>query len=200
MEGLANPHSRECNSIFDDAARLSPEASVALYSLGSVKLLDEITRELVECLRGWGLLNSGDSVLDLGCGIARIAAAVAPMVSRVVAVDVSSEMVRLAHERTKNFDNVTVTLTEGNDLTFLENDSFDVVLAIDSFPYLVHSGRAAIHVQESSRVLKLGGRMLIMNYSYRGNLDEDRAELADVAQPCGLEILRNGTGADRKST
>jgi SAM-dependent methyltransferase len=91
MQALAGT-SADWPRVFDEAARLSPEAGVALYSLGDPDLLAAATRELVDLLQGWALLGREAVVLDLGCGIGRVAAAVAPHVTRVVALDISPEM------------------------------------------------------------------------------------------------------------
>lgn len=46
-----------------------------------------------------GLLRSADTVLELGCGTGTTALALAPGISRIVATDVSSEMIAIAREK-----------------------------------------------------------------------------------------------------
>jgi SAM-dependent methyltransferase len=60
----------------------------------------------------------------------------------------------------------------------------DLVLAADVFPYLVQAGGelAARHIAEAGRVLKPGGTLAVLNYSYRGDLELDRRELAEAAR------------------
>lgn len=193
MTELGERRGATWGSIFDAAVCISPEAAVALYSLGNGELLDEITGELVQCMQGWGLLKPPHRVLDLGCGTGRIAAAVAPFVWHVVAADVSAEMVRLAAKKTGPCGNVAALQVDGSDLAFLAEEAIDLVLAIDSFPYIVQSGCAANHIGGAARMLRPGGRFLIMNFSYRGNLDGDRREVACLASEHGLTVLRNGT-------
>ena len=67
-------------SLFDDAVQQSPEISVAAYSLGDPNLLQDATRELVTWLQSAGLLSQTADVVDLGCGIGRVTAALAPHV------------------------------------------------------------------------------------------------------------------------
>jgi SAM-dependent methyltransferase len=177
---------------FDEAARISPEASVALYSLGDPGLLEAQTDELVTCMAEWCLLEPRFRVLDFGCGIGRIAKAIAPHVAQVVGVDVSAEMVRLARERTVGQRSVSITQVPPDSFAFAE-EAFDVVLAIDSFPYVVDSGLAQACLAELTRVLAPEGRLLIVNYSYRGDVGGDRAELRSFADGHGLQIERNGT-------
>src|SRR3954447_12669903 len=64
--------------IFDRAAEVSPLAAVALYSLGDERLLELATSEIVSWLAARGLLHDGQDVVDLGCGIGRIAQRIAP--------------------------------------------------------------------------------------------------------------------------
>jgi SAM-dependent methyltransferase len=185
-------HGCDWSLVFDEASGLSPEASVALYSLGNPTLLVAATEELVRRMAQWNLLCSHYSVMDMGCGIGRVAAAIAPSVGQVVAVDLSEEMARHAR-RNLGMPNVWIVLGSGRDLRFLADESFDSVLAIDSFPYMVESGVAAVHLSETARVLRSGGRLLIMNYSYRGDLDLDRAEIGILAERERFRIHRNGT-------
>jgi SAM-dependent methyltransferase len=181
------------HKVFDDAALLSPEAAVALYSLGSPVLLERITAELVNRLAGWGLLRPQFRVLDLGCGSGRVTKLIASKVRRVVAVECSDQMARLAHSATVRLDNVSVLCSEGTNLNFVRDEIFDCVLAVDSFPYLVEAELADSHLQEIARVLRQAGTLLIMNYSYRGDIARDRADLAAFAESHGFEVLRNGT-------
>jgi SAM-dependent methyltransferase len=178
---------------FDEAAGISPEASVALYSLGSAELLGNITEELVDRTAEWNLFAPDFVVLDLGCGIGRIAGAIARHVHQVLAVDCSEAMTHLARSATKELQGVSVVRSSGDNLEFLRDACFDSVLAIDSFPYLVQAQTAERHLCEIARVLKPGGRLLIMNYSYRGDLARDRLEVASFAAQFGFDILRNGT-------
>jgi SAM-dependent methyltransferase len=178
---------------FDRAVRASPEGSVALYSLGSPKILAQATAEIVALLGQWGLLGPGRTVLDLGCGIGRMAAALAPQVDLIVGLDISAEMLAAARARCAKLSNVEWLQGNGRDLALFEEARFDLMLAVDCFPYLVLSGLAAQHVQEAARVLRPGGSLVVFNYSYRADLEADRREIAGAAASCGLQVHRNGT-------
>jgi ubiquinone/menaquinone biosynthesis C-methylase UbiE len=47
-------------------------------------------------------------------------------------------------------------------------------------------------LSEAVRVLKPGGQLAIFNFSYRGDLDADRSELARHAGDLGLTLVRSG--------
>jgi len=47
--------------------------------------------------------------------------------------------------------------------------------------------------RDAARLLAPGGALVILNYSYRGDLDTDGRDVADVAQRYGFAVERNGT-------
>ena len=176
---------------FDRLAAASPEAGVALYALGDPALLADATAEVVEALRGWGLLGPDRDALDLGCGMGRFAEALAPHLRSVVGLDLSAGMVAEARRRSRH-GNVRFAPGSGRDLAGLADASLDLVLAADVFPYLVEAGLAERHVAEIGRVLRGGGAGVILNYSYRGDPARDRADLAASAAAHGLALERAG--------
>ncbi|MBV9784677.1 MAG: class I SAM-dependent methyltransferase [Acidisphaera sp.] len=176
---------------FDRAVARSPEASVAAYSLGEPAILAAATGELLAWLTREGLLGTDRDVVDLGCGIGRIAAAAAPHVRSVLGLDVSPGMVTEARRRHAEVANLRFAVTDGQGL---DGPCCDLLLAVDSFPYLVQAGMAVAerHVADAARILRPGGALAICNLSYRGDLDADRATAACWAARHGFELVRNG--------
>jgi SAM-dependent methyltransferase len=179
-------------AMFDRLVALSPEASVAAYSLGDPATLAAATKELVEWLRGLGLLAGQPRVLDLGCGIGRVAAAVAPQAASVLGLDVSERMVAEARARHADLPRLRFETCSWLDLAGVEDAGFDLVLAVDVFPYLVQAGRelAAGMLAEAARVLRPGGQLVILNHAYGDAGGED---LAADARDCGLIVLEAGS-------
>ena len=188
-EGIAH-----AERLFDWSVRQSEEASVALYSLGSADVLARATAEVVGQLEHWGLVGSEHDVLQVGCGIGRFEAALSPVVHAAYGVDVSGEMIRVAHRRCGGFPNVHLTKTSGRDLSQFDDGAFHLVYAVDTFPYLVQSGAALVeaHFAEARRVLEPGGSLVVFNYSYSGDLARDRAEVRALAERHGFEIRVDG--------
>jgi ubiquinone/menaquinone biosynthesis C-methylase UbiE len=180
---------------FDKAVATAPEASVALYSLGSTEILDRATSEILARLTEWKLLAPECVVLDLGCGIGRFERALAPHVGKVIGIDVSPGMIAEARRRCSDLTNVVLNVCDGRDLASFDDRSLDLVLAVDSFPYLVAAdpALAARHVSDAARLLRPGGALLILNFSYRGNSDVDRSDVARLASEYRFVLERAGT-------
>jgi SAM-dependent methyltransferase len=177
--------------LFDRFVTESEEASVALYSLGSPALLAAASAELVRVLQQWDVVRPGRTVLDLGCGIGRIAAELAPLVGSVCGIDISPGMIAAARRRCAEMPNVRFAICDGVDLSMLGDGSVDVVLAVDTFPYVVEAGDAsvALHFREAHRVLRSGGDFMLVNYSYRGDVAADRADVRRLAHAAGFDVL-----------
>ncbi len=186
-------------AFFDNAVAFSPEASVALYSLGDPAILAQATAEIVDWLHGYGCVGDPDAgpdappltdVLDLGCGIGRLAVALAPRCRSVLGLDVSAGMVAEARRRCAHLSGVRIEATSGTDLDALPSRGFDLVLAVDSMPYLVQIGAGALatHVAGAARILRPGGRLAILNLSFGRSLARDIAELSDLAARHGFSM------------
>ena len=178
--------------LFDESVRRSEEASVALYSLGSPEVLAAATDEAVAVLDAWGVLGAGRDGLEIGCGIGRFLVPLASRLRSVVGLDVSPGMVDAARRRTAALANVEVRLTDGQDMSYLAPAAFDLVYSVDTFPYLVLSGRALVeaHLRDAARVLRPGGDLVVFNYAYGRSREVDVGELRELGEAAGLTMLR----------
>lgn len=179
------------SAAFDRAAEAHAEAGVALYALGDPDLLERATAEIVEALSDWGLLGRDRRVLDLGCGIGRMLPALAQQCGYVIGLDVSERMLAEAKHRCTQ-SNFSLVRGSGRDLAVFCDQSFDLVLAVDSFPYLHLSNIAETIIAEAARVLAENGTIAILNYSYRGGVGVDRDDITRLSRSCGLQVCRDG--------
>jgi ubiquinone/menaquinone biosynthesis C-methylase UbiE len=181
-------------ALFDRAVAASPEASVAFYSLGDARTLAAATDELVRWLSDEHLFAPGMDVLDLGCGIGRVASVLAASARSVLGLDVSPGMITEAQLRCGQQANLRFAVCAGTDLATVPDRSIDLLLAVDSFPYLIQAGLdlAERHVAEAGRVLREGGTMVILNFSYRGDEAADRTCASGWAQRHGFALTRSG--------
>jgi SAM-dependent methyltransferase len=187
------PEAEEPGSIEDGLARTrrlfdriighGEELSVAFYSLGNPEILANATREILDFLDRRALLTPASRVLEVGCGIGRIVEALAPRVREVAGIDLSPEMVAAARRRTAGLINARIAACSGRDLSGFDAASMDRVLAIDSFPYIVEAGLALADALFAAvrRVLLPDGRFILLNFSYRDDLEADRRDLAALA-------------------
>lgn len=113
------------------------------------------------------LLDDSAVAGDLGCGTGQLTALVAPHVRRVIAVDSSSDMLQAARRRLENYRNVDVRLGALEALP-IDNAQLDIALAA---LVLHHLPDPAIALTEAARVLRPGGRILVIDM-----LPHDRTE------------------------
>ena len=99
------------------------------------------------------------TVGDLGCGTGQMSAALAPFVAQVVAVDSSAAMLQAAKHRLDTFDNVDLRRGELEALP-IDDARLDVATLMLVLHHIPEPGRA---VAEVARVVKLGGRVIIVD-------------------------------------
>jgi ArsR family transcriptional regulator len=96
---------------------------------------------------------------DLGCGTGHVSAALAPFVTRVVAVDASAQMLQAARARVGAADNVDLRRGELEALP-IDDQRLDVATLM---LVLHHVPEPAVALKEVARVLKPGGRLLLVD-------------------------------------
>lgn len=107
-------------------------------------------------------LGKDDVVLEIGAGVGRVGAAVAPLCREWIGVDVSENMVGHMQRRLAGLGNVRTMATNGFDLAGVPSESVDVVYCTVVFQHLDEWERYG-YIAEGFRVLKPGGRMLVDN-------------------------------------
>lgn len=180
--------------LFDWSVQQNEEASVALYSLGSADILARATDEVIRVLAGWDVLAPSTRALEIGCGIGRLLEPLAERVEHVVGIDVAPRMVEVARRRCAGHPRIEVRGSSGLDLADFPGEAFDLVCAVDSFPYVFEAGEPLVRalLAEVRRVLRPGGHFAILNYSYRGDDQADRVEVQERARAAGLEVIVSG--------
>ena len=131
-----------------------------------------------------GKINTGEQVLDIGCG-AGVDAILASMMTgstgNVVGVDIVPEMLQQAEKNLMMTDlkNVSFKKTSGEKLPY-PVDTFDAVIS-NGVINLIPDKEAAL--TEIIRVLKPGGRLMMADQVDSGNVQKDiKARLANWFQ------------------
>ncbi len=116
--------------------------------------VEESGKQTAERLRQ--LVGSDSVVLDLGCGLGRVAKYMAPLCKSLYAADASSSYCLRAKNHLRNLPNTKIVKVDGKTLVGFPDDMFDFVYSLG---VLVHVKKevAARYLQEVQRVLKMGG-------------------------------------------
>jgi ubiquinone/menaquinone biosynthesis C-methylase UbiE len=129
-------------------------------------------------------------IADLGAGEGTVSLMLAQRAKRVIAVDNSERMVDYGSEvaRRHGVENLEYRLGDLEELP-LEDSSADVALFHQSLHHALHPGKA---VQEAYRILKPGGRLLVVDLLRHAH-EQARELYADVwlgfSQPELLELI-----------
>jgi CelD/BcsL family acetyltransferase involved in cellulose biosynthesis/SAM-dependent methyltransferase len=194
QSGSSGDPVRSFARLFDRAAAHAADGAAALYALGRDDILVQASEEIASLLESRRVVDKHARVLDLGCGSGRMAAALAGRAGQIIGVDISEGMLAAARRRTAGRANVMLIRGSGRDLAWLGNEAVDLVLAVDVFPYIVESGPGMIAamVAEAGRVLSRGGSLVVLNWSYRGDLAEDSRDARIAGERQGLALEEAG--------
>jgi len=118
----------------------------------------EGARDLDRLLDALGArVQPGDTVVEVGCGVGRLARALAPRARQVIALDVSGEMLALAREHNPRLANVRWLHGDGTTLHPIADASADACLSHVVFQHLPDPAITLGYVREMGRVLRPGG-------------------------------------------
>ena len=101
-------------------------------------------------------VQGGDTVLDLGCGIGRVAKHLAPRCATLWAVDVSETMLALARERLADLPQVRFARSAGTAVPDIPAESVDFAYSLLTLQH-VEREHAFELLGELNRVLRPGG-------------------------------------------
>ena len=103
-------------------------------------------------------LNKRDRVLDIGCGPCRVTKYVAEWVSKINAVDVSDEMLKVASALVPQ--NVELLQCNGKDLSVMGDECVDVAYSYAVFIHIPKEVQVS-YIKEAMRILRPGGTLLL---------------------------------------
>jgi ubiquinone/menaquinone biosynthesis C-methylase UbiE len=166
VTGFATQDSRRAESVL---AKRRDRAQI--FFLNSANAWDAMRTEMIgartDLLALLDLLDPSWVVGDLGCGAGHIAEALAPCVSRVIAVDESGPMLGAAKLRLDQYANVELRPGTIESLP-VEDNSLDAAVLFLVAHFITDPAKA---MREIRRVIKPGGRLLIVDL-----MSHDRVE------------------------
>jgi ubiquinone/menaquinone biosynthesis C-methylase UbiE len=98
--------------------------------------------------------TSTRTAVEIGCGIGRMTHALAGRFGRVVALDVSPEMIRRARDLGAGLANVQFMVGSGSDLSGVPDGEADFVLAWFVLQHIPRTRDVLRYVSEAGRVLR----------------------------------------------
>ena len=128
-----------------------------------------------------------ENALEIGCGTGALARDLAKICKRVVALDLSSEMIRIARARSSQFENLEFQLADA--MTWeLPQSHFDFVCSIAT----LH------HVQQLPLLVKMrdalrpGGVLVVLDLVQSDTLRERMLDAIGLGVSVSLRLIHNG--------
>jgi ubiquinone/menaquinone biosynthesis C-methylase UbiE len=104
------------------------------------------------------------TVLELGCGNGTYSKVLGATADRVLATDLSDEMVAASKQRLKSFSNIQVAKADCFSLPYPDGE-FDWVVMVNLLHVIPEPEKA---IAESRRVLKNGGGIIVVSFTMEG--------------------------------
>jgi ubiquinone/menaquinone biosynthesis C-methylase UbiE len=127
------------------------------------------------------------NALEIGCGTGAFARLLAKRCTRVVALDLSSEMIRVARSRSTQFDNLEFQLADAMQWDFPQSH-FDFVCSIATLHHL-DQRELLMKIRDS---LKPHGVLAIVDLVQSDSLTERMCDVLAYGVSGGLRLIHNG--------
>jgi ubiquinone/menaquinone biosynthesis C-methylase UbiE len=125
--------------------------------------------------------------LEIGCGTGAFARCLAKRCRRVIALDLSAEMIRVARSRSSQFDNLEFELADAMTWKFPESQ-FDYVCSIATLHHLQQSEL----LPKIKVALKPQGVLTILDLVESNSLAEQMLDVIGLGLSGGLRFIHNG--------
>ena len=128
-----------------------------------------------------------ENALEIGCGTGAFARRLAERCGRVTALDLSPEMIRVARERSRQFENLQFELADVMTWDFPKSQ-FDFVCTIATLHHL-DQGELLPKIKNA---LKPGGVLVILDLVQSATLVERMFDVIGLGVSSGLRLIHNG--------
>lgn len=131
---------------------------------------DDYEKLVKTTLERHGFSPQGKTMLELGCGTGRMTRAFARQFDRVLAFDVSAEMLDRARALHPGIENITWVQGSGTDLSLVPTGSLDFVFSYLVLQHLPTEALVHSYIREILRALAAGGACL---FQFNGTTEKD---------------------------
>src|ERR1044072_841055 len=128
-----------------------------------------------------------ENALEIGCGTGAFARALARRCKRVVGLDLSAEMIRVARSRSSQFENLEFQLADAMTWNFPQSH-FDFVCSIAT---LHHLSQRALLVKIKD-TLRPHGVLVVLDLVQSSSLGERMLDVIGLGMSGSLRLLHNG--------
>ena len=128
-----------------------------------------------------------ENALEIGCGTGAFARLLAKRSKRVVALDLSSEMIRVARSRSSEFDKLEFQLADAMTWHFPQS-GFDFICSIAT---LHHLQQRELFVKMKD-ALKPGGVLVVLDLVESSSLVERMLDVCGLGVSGSLRLIHNG--------
>ena len=128
-----------------------------------------------------------ESALEIGCGTGAFARRLAERCGRVTALDLSAEMIRVARERSRRFENLQFELADAMTWEFPKSQ-FDFVCSIATLHHL-DQRELLPKIKES---LTPRGVLVILDLVQSSSVGERMLDVIGLGVSSGLRLIHNG--------
>jgi SAM-dependent methyltransferase len=129
---------------------------------------DDYQRVVAPFFSRQGFVPAGGTMLELGCGAGRMTHSFATRFRRVIACDVSGEMLARAEQQLSRMENIAWTQANGVDLEGVPSESVEFVFSYLVLQHLPDVELVHGYIREMFRVLKPSGMCL---FQFNGTKD-----------------------------
>jgi len=175
VQWLSSGDSQQYSSSDSDTRDFFDRVAPEWENLRGSDYNNEIIGKLIETK----LLKGNMTLVDLGAGDGCLSRAISEHVDKVIAVDISGEMLKTLNKKAKQSGLVNIKTIESDCCDMpLEDESTDIVCAN---MFLHHIDQPMLAVREMYRILKPGGIVFLADLKEHGNV-EFKEKMHDVWQ------------------
>ena len=153
---------------------------------------EQQVKELLARAEASGALIGLGNALDFGCGVGRLSRAMASRFDKVIGIDISETMIKIARELNTDRPNLGFLLNKHNDLKILGDSQFDFVCSHITLQH-IRPKLAESYIREFFRVTRPGGHVYFQIPSHPRSAGNDQSSLLNETalspELCRAEIL-----------